>query len=83
MLINVDLMPGKQEEEKLLFVSIGVVFFSVLAVVLFMLNVQIVFYISALLAIALGFYLSRSLSNADREPLQKPAGRKPRQTQGS
>jgi len=76
-------MPGKLEEEKLLFVSIGVVFFSVMAVALFMLNIQIAFYLSALLAIALGFYLSRSLSRADREQQQKPAGRKPRQAQGS
>ena len=77
-------MPGKQEEERLLFVSIGVVFFSVLAVVLFMLNIQIAFYISALLAIVLGFYLSRSLSSADTTgQQQKPAGRKPRQAQGS
>ncbi len=70
-------MPGKQEEERLLFISIGVVFFSVLAVILFILNIQIVFYVSALLAIALGFYLSRSLSNADRDQQQKP-GKKTR-----
>ena len=70
-------MTGKQEEEKLLFISMGVVFFSILAVILFILNIQIVFYISALLAIALGFYLSRSLSNAGKEQQQRP-GKKTR-----
>ena len=71
-------MPGKQDEAKLLFVAIGVIFFSVLAVVLFILGIQILFYLSALLAIGFGFYLSRSLSNAGREEQQKSASKKTR-----
>lgn len=70
-------MPGKPEEERLLFVSIGVVFFSVLAVALFILNIQVVFYLAALIAIGLGFYLSRSLSNADRDQ-QRPSVKRPK-----
>ncbi len=57
-------MPDKNEEMKLLAVAIGVVFFSILAIVLFLVNVQVAFYASAVIAIVLGFYLSRTLSKS-------------------
>ncbi len=77
-------MPGKPEEErKLLFVSMGVVLFSVLAIVLFLMGITLLFYISALLAVALGFYLSRSLSNSAKDEPQRPVSRKQRPAQGS
>jgi membrane protein implicated in regulation of membrane protease activity len=71
-------MPGKQEEGVLLFVSLGVVLFSILAVVLFILNIMTAFYVAAVLAIVLGFYLSRNLSNMERNQQQKPAPRRAR-----
>ncbi len=66
------MMSKKQDEQRLLFVSIGVVFFSVLSIALFLMNLLLFFYISTLIAVALGFYLSRSLSASDDEQ-NKPA----------
>lgn len=73
------MMSKKQDEERLLFVSIGVVFFSVLAIALFLMNLLLFFYISTLAAIALGFYLSRSLSATESEEQNKPATKRQRQ----
>jgi hypothetical protein len=66
------MMSKKQDEQRLLFVSIGVVFFSVLSIALFLVNLLLFFYISTLIAMALGFYLSRSLS-ASGDGQNKPA----------
>ena len=70
-------MQDKPDDHKLFLVSIGVVLSSILAVMTFILNIsQIAFYLFAILAIALGFYLSRSLSNEGKA--QRPERRKGR-----
>ncbi len=69
-----DSMQDLGKESQLIFVAIGVVVFSVLAVVSFIMGAgQIVFYIFAILAIALGFYLSYTLS---KEQPKSDQGRK-------
>ena len=62
----------KQDEGRLLFVSIGVIFFSVLSIAFFLMNLLLFFYISILVAVALGVYLSRSLSSTDSGEQNKP-----------
>ena len=70
-------MNAKPDEQRLFLVSMGVVLFSILAVIIFILNIsQVVFYLFALIAIVLGFYLSRSLSITGKE--QKPERKKGR-----
>ena len=59
-------MPGN-DEKTLLFVAVGVVFFSMLAIALFLLGAGILFYVSAILAIILGFYLTHSLSKSSAQ----------------
>jgi 4-hydroxybenzoate polyprenyltransferase len=70
-------MPNTDKEKKLLLVSIGVIVLTVLAVITFILGVNIfIFYACAILAIALGFYLSFSLSKQQPSAQQKSTKKK-------
>lgn len=75
-------MPVNADEKQLITVSIGVVAFSIAAFVVLLSGInQAVFYVIAVIALLLGFYLSYNLSRQGREERQsrKPArGRKAR-----
>jgi 4-hydroxybenzoate polyprenyltransferase len=65
-------MPVTEQEKRLMMVCVGVVFFTILAIIVFLLipSQQILFYVSAILAIALGFYLAFSLSK-EQQPKEQ------------
>jgi len=50
----------------LLWSAVGIVVLSIVAIITFILNVLIVFYVCAIIAIVLGFYLSRTLASAEK-----------------
>ena len=59
---------GNRHEARALAFSLGILIFSVLAIVSFILSgAGIVFYLFALLAIAVGFYMAYHLSKAPAE----------------
>jgi uncharacterized membrane protein YfcA len=69
-------MAKQQDEKSLLFIAIGIIVFSILAVIFLIANIQPLFYVSAILAILLGFYMSHSLSKPKEQP--RPETRKRR-----
>ena len=61
-------MPSKQQDETmLLWSAVGIVLFSIIAIIVFILGNSILFYIAAIIAIVLGFYLSRTLAASDKD----------------
>lgn len=70
-------MPSQDQEKQLIMVAVGVVFFSIVAVAAFILGAgSVIFYICAVIAIALGFYLSYTLSQEGRETTNQQSRRK-------
>lgn len=69
------LLSIKPQERTLMLLSVGVVLCSILAVIIFVVGAsQILFYIVAVIALALGFYLSYSLRQENEQ--KQSTGRK-------
>lgn len=70
-------MPNPDQEKQLIMVSLGVVLFSIVAIIVFIIGAsQILFYLFALIAIGLGFYLSYTLSQEGKQKDQPNRSKK-------
>lgn len=58
-------MQMESDEQKMLFMSIGVVVFSVIALTLFIFQSWALFFVVAILGLLLGVYLAYSLSKSE------------------
>ena len=68
-------MMGPEQEQQLVIVAVAVVVFTILAIISFLAGLNsIIFYVFAILAIALGFYLSFTLSK--ERPTEQQANKK-------
>ena len=64
-----------REDMDLLYLSVGVVAFSIIAIIAFVYGYSDAFYLLAVIAIVLGFYMLRRLSVQKEEPAERKAQR--------